>query len=58
MNIKIEVQHFTGRPNSEAALEMVKNIVAESEFQIDFEEILVETQEAAEKYKFRSSPTI
>ena len=58
MNIKIKVQYFNGCPNSEAALEMVKKFVAESELQIDFEEILVETQEAAEKYKFRGSPTI
>lgn len=58
MNIKIEVQYFNGCPNSMAALEMVKKIVAESKLQIDFEEILVETQETAEKYKFRGSPTI
>ncbi|RLD64210.1 MAG: DUF2703 domain-containing protein [Bacteroidetes bacterium] len=58
MNIKIEVQYFKGCPNSEATLEMVKKFVAESELQIEFEEILVETQEVAEKYKFRGSPTI
>ena len=58
MNIKIEVQYFNGCPNSKAVLEMVKKFVAESKLQIDFEEILVETQEDAEKYKFRGSPTI
>ncbi|MCF6271098.1 MAG: thioredoxin family protein [Melioribacteraceae bacterium] len=57
-SIKIEVQYFNGCPNSEAVLNMVKKFVAESELQINFDEILVETQENAEKYKFRGSPTI
>jgi glutaredoxin len=57
-NIKIEVQYFNGCPNSEKVLEMVKGFVAKTKFKIDFKEILVETQEDAEKYKFRGSPTI
>jgi len=57
-NIKIELQYFKGCPNSEKAMDMVRRFVAESELQIDYEEILVETQEDAEKYKFRGSPTI
>ncbi|MCF6269933.1 MAG: MerR family transcriptional regulator [Melioribacteraceae bacterium] len=57
-NTKIEVQYFTGCPNSEEVLNMVRKFVAESELQIDFDEILVETQADAEKYKFRGSPTI
>ncbi len=56
--IKIEVQYFTGCPNSDAVLKTVRKFVAESKLQIDFDEILVETQEDAEKYKFRGSPTI
>ncbi len=58
MNIKIEVQYFNGCPNSEATLKMVKEFVEKSELKIEFKEILVETQEDAEKYKFRGSPTI
>ncbi len=57
-NIKIEVQYFNGCPNSEAVLKMVKNFVEKSGHKIDLIEILVETQEDAEKYKFRGSPTI
>lgn len=57
-NIKIEVQYFTGCPNSEKVLNTVNTFVAESELKIDYEEILIETQEDAEKYKFRGSPTI
>ena len=57
-NIKIDVQYFEGCPNSEKAMNMVRRFVAESELQIKYEEILVETQEDAEKYKFRGSPTI
>ena len=57
-NIKIEVQYFNGCPNSKTVLVMVRKFVAESELLIDYEEILVETQEAAEKYKFRGSPTV
>ena len=57
-NIKIEVQYFTGCPNSEKALEMVKAYISKSEFNIHFSEILVETHEDAEKFKFRGSPTI
>ncbi len=56
--IKIEVQYFNGCPNSEAVLKMVKNFINKSELQIEFEEILVETQDAAKRYKFRGSPTI
>jgi len=57
-NIKIEVQYFRGCPNSKEVLNTVKKIIAESDVKINFEEILVETQEAAEKYKFRGSPTV
>jgi hypothetical protein len=55
---RIEVQYFNGCPNSESVLQMVKEFISKSEMKIDFEEILVETQEAAEKYKFRGSPTL
>lgn len=56
--IKIEVQYFTGCPNSAKVLEIVKDFISNSELQIALKEILVETQEAAEKYKFRGSPTV
>ncbi len=57
-NIKIEVQYFNGCPNSGKVLETVKEYVNESKHNIDFYEILVETQQDAEKYKFRGSPTV
>ncbi len=57
-NIQIEIQHFTGCPNSEKVLKMVKTYISNSKHEIDFTEVLVETQEAAEKHKFRGSPTI
>ena len=56
--IKIEVQYFNGCPNSQAALSMVKKYISDSEHEIEFEEVLIETQEAAEKHNFRGSPTI
>lgn len=56
--IKIEVQYFNGCPNSGTVLNMVKKYVLASNQDIEFEEILVETDEAAKKYKFRGSPTI
>ncbi len=57
-NIKIEIQYFNGCPNSETTLNMVKKFVIESKLQIKFSEVLIETQSAAEEYKFRGSPTI
>ena len=56
--VKIEIQYFLGCPNSESALQMVKEFISKSDLKIDFTEVLVETQKAAEKYKFRGSPTI
>jgi glutaredoxin len=56
--IKIEFQYFNGCPNSESVLDMVRKYVNESESKIEFEEILVDTDKAAKKYKFRGSPTI
>lgn len=55
---RIEVQYFNGCPNSETVLQMVKEFISKSEMEIDFVEVLVETQDAAEKYKFRGSPTL
>lgn len=56
--IRIEVQYFNGCPNSEKSLQMVKSFINNSEIEIEFEEVLVETNETAKKYKFRGSPTI
>ncbi len=56
--IKIEVQYFKGCPNSETVLQMIKEFISKSKIKLDFEEVLVETQEDAEKYKFRGSPTV
>ncbi len=56
--ITIEVQYFTGCPNSEKAIEIVKEFISKSTFAVKFKETLVETPGAAAKYKFRGSPTI
>ena len=56
--LKIDVQYFNGCPNSKKVLNTVKKFIEETDFEIELEEILVETQKAAEKYKFRGSPTI
>ncbi len=57
-NINIEVQYFRGCPNSEKVINMVKDFVKNSNYSINYTEVLVETPEDAEKYKFRGSPTI
>lgn len=56
--VRIEIQYFEGCPNSESVHQMVKEFISKSEMEIEFAEILIETQEDAEKYKFRGSPTV
>ena len=56
--IKIEVQHFEGCPNSSEMIARVKAAIIEYDNQIGYKEILVETQDEAERVKFRGSPTV
>ncbi|MCK9426209.1 MAG: arsenate reductase ArsC [Ignavibacteriaceae bacterium] len=56
--VKIEVQHFEGCPNSEELIARVKAAMVKFSKRIEYKEILVETQEEAERVKFRGSPTV
>lgn len=56
--VEIEVQHFEGCPNSGEMIIRVKSAIKEFNNRVDYREILVETQEKAERVKFRGSPTV
>ncbi len=56
--IKIEIQHFRGCPNSPEMIHRVKEAIKGSEEKIEYNEVLVESNELAEKLKFRGSPTV
>ena len=56
--IKIEVQYFNGCPNSTEMINRVREAINGKENEIEYEEILVEENELAEKIKFRGSPTV
>ncbi len=56
--IKIEIQHFRGCPNSPEMIHRVKETIKGSEEIIEYNEVLVESNELAEKLKFRGSPTV
>jgi len=55
--IKIELQHFVGCPNSPILIERVKAAIKNFD-NVDYKEILVESNEKAEEVKFRGSPTL
>ena len=56
--IKIEIQHFRGCPNSPEMIHRVKEAIKGGEEKIEYNEVLVESNELAEKLKFRGSPTV
>ncbi len=56
--LKIEIQHFRGCPNSPEMIHRVKEAIKGSEEKIEYNEVLVESNELAEKLKFRGSPTV
>ena len=56
--IKIEIQHFHGCPNSEEMIKRVKEAILGFEDILEYNELLVETNELAERIKFRGSPTV
>ncbi len=56
--IKIEIQHFRGCPNSPEMIHRVKEAIKGSEEIIEYNEVLIESNELAEKLKFRGSPTV
>jgi hypothetical protein len=56
--IKIKVQYFDGFPNSAEMIHRVTEAIAKSQVTIELKEVLVDTAEKAEQYKFRGSPTV
>lgn len=56
--MKIEIQYFTGCPNSQKMIQKVKNAIDKISFDINYKETLVETPEEADRLKFRGSPTL
>ncbi len=56
--LKIEIQHFRGCPNSPEMIHRVKEAIKGSEEKFEYNEVLVESNELAEKLKFRGSPTV
>ncbi len=53
--IKIDIQHFDGCPNSPKLIERVKEAIKPY---VQYEEILVSSNEDAKKVGFRGSPTL
>jgi len=56
--IKIEIQHFRDCPNSPEMIHRVNEAIKGSEEKIEYSEVLIESNELAEKLKFRGSPTV
>ena len=56
--ISLQIQHFHGCPNSPEMIRRVKEAVRGAEGEVEYQEILVETNELADKIKFRGSPTL
>ncbi len=56
--IKIDIQYFNGCSNSSEMIHRVKEAIKGSEEKIEYDEVLVESNELAEKLKFRGSPTV
>lgn len=55
--INIELQHFAGCPNSPILIERVREAIKGLD-NIDYKEVIVDSNEKAEKIKFRGSPTL
>jgi len=53
----IEIQHFHGCPNSPILIERVKDALKGFD-NIEYKEVIIDSNENAEKYKFRGSPTL
>lgn len=56
--ILLQIQHFHGCPNSAEMINRVKEAINGIEDEIEYHEVLIETNELAEKVKFRGSPTL
>jgi len=56
--VLLQIQHFHGCPNSSEMIRRVKEAINGIEDEVDYQEIRIETNELAEKVKFRGSPTV
>ena len=57
MKIKIELQHFDGCTNSPILIERVKEAIKDFS-DVEYQEILVDSNEKAKEVKFIGSPTL
>lgn len=55
--IKIEIQHFHGCPNSPELIKRVNEALKGLD-NIDYEEIIIDSNKKAMEFKFRGSPTL
>ena len=58
IKITVQIQYFQGCPNSTEMIRRVKEAIGGIEDEIKYQEVLVKTNELAEKIKFRGSPTL
>ena len=58
IKITVQIQHFHGCPNSPEMINRVREAINGIEDEIEYQEVLIETNELAEKVKFRGSPTL
>ena len=56
--ITVQIQYFQGCPNSTEMIRRIKEAISGIENGVGYQEILIETNELAEKIKFRGSPTL
>lgn len=56
--ITVQIQYFRDCPNSSEMIRRVTEAITGIENEVDYQEILIETNELAEKVKFRGSPTL
>ena len=56
--ILLQIQHFNGCPNSAEMINRIKEAVNGIADEIEYQEVLIETNELAENVKFRGSPTL
>lgn len=56
-SVNVVVQYFRGCPNSDEMIRRVRSAI-NGLGNVNYEEVLVETEELAKRYNFRGSPTL
>ena len=56
--IIIQIQHFHSCPDSPEMIRRVKEAISGIEDEVDYQEVLIETNELAKKINVRGSPTL